>query len=210
MNISLVWSTPNAESVIAYCARVSNPKNQDNPDIAKLIRYCINKAHWSIFEMATMCIEVKTSRGIAPQILRHRSFSFQEFSQRYAAVDTSGIEIYAARRAGATNRQSSIDDLPVEIQEEWQRRQVDNWRYAFEHYTWALNNNIATECARFVLPLGTETRLYMSGSVRSWIHYITLRSDEHTQKEHRDIALAIRDIFVEQFPVTGKALGWLS
>jgi thymidylate synthase (FAD) len=208
MKVELVSVTPNPDQTIIYIARVSS-QNQTNPNITRLTRYLIDKKHWSPFEHAFLTVEVKTSRGIAPQILRHRSFSFQEFSQRYAAVDASGIEIYAARRAGATNRQSSIDDLPVEIQEEWQRRQMDNWRYAFEHYTWALSNNIATECARFVLPLGTETRLYMSGSVRSWIHYIALRAAEDVQKEHRDIALAIRDIFVEQFPVTGRALGWL-
>ncbi len=209
MKVDLVSITPDPEKIIIYIARVSNPANQNNPEIARLIRYLINNKHWSPFEHAYFTVEIDTSRGIAPQILRHRSFSYQEFSQRYSAVDSSGIEIYTARRAGATNRQSTIDDLPEGVKQEWEQRQRDNWKRAFEHYTWALDNNIGTECARFVLPLGTATRLYMSGNIRSWIHYITLRTDEHTQKEHRDIANAIKAIFVRELPTVSGALGWL-
>jgi thymidylate synthase (FAD) len=150
-----------------------------------------------------------TSRGIAPQILRHRSFNFQEFSQRYAAVGEDGIIVYAARRQDKKNRQASIDDISKEVQDEWNARQLANWKTAFEHYTWALSNGIAKESARFVLPLATKTRLYMKGSIRSWIHYIDLRADEATQKEHRDIALAVKAIVCERYPTIARAKGWL-
>ena len=206
MITKLISVTPEAEKIIAYCARVSSP-NQNSTDL-KLLAYCIKNSHWSIFEMATLTIEISTSRGISPQILRHRSFSFQEFSQRYSAVDKSGLVVYAARRQDVKNRQNSIDDLPEEIKKEWEERQLENWKRAFEHYSWALNNSIAKESARFVLPLGCSTRMYMQGTVRSWIHYIKVRASEETQKEHRDIALGIKDIFVKEFPVTSKALGW--
>lgn len=205
-NTKLISITPDAEKIIAYCARVSSP-NQNNSDL-KLLAYCIKNQHWSIFEMANMTIEISTSRGISPQILRHRSFNFQEFSQRYAAVDESGLVIYAARRQDLKNRQNSIDDLPEEIKKEWEQRQLENWKTSFEHYTWALNNGIAKECARFVLPLGCSTRMYMQGTVRSWIHYIQVRGAKETQKEHRDIALGIKEIFKKEFPVTSGALGW--
>ena len=206
--VELVSITPDAESVIAYCARVSNPNNQLNPSYEKLISYCVANQHWSVFEQAVMTLQIKTSRAISAQILRHRSFTFQEFSQRYAAVDDSGLVVYAARRQDTKNRQNSIDDLPEDIKKEWERRQMENWRSSFEHYTWAVNNGIAKECARFVLPLGCKTRLYMTGTVRSWIHYIQLRSANGTQREHADIANACKAIFIEQLPVISKALGW--
>lgn len=206
--VSLVSITPEAEKTIAYCARVSNPDGQDNPDYARLLSYCIKHGHWSVFEMANMVIEIKTSRGLSPQILRHKSFSFQEFSQRYAAVDDTGLVLYAARRQDDKNRQNSIDDLSDEVKAEWEQRQVDNWKRAFEHYTWALNNGIAKECARFVLPLQCSTTLYMQGTVRSWIHYIQLREANGTQKEHAVIAAACKSVFKEQLPTVAKALNW--
>lgn len=208
-NVELVSCTPGTEQVITYCARVSNPNNQlkfDNNE--KLINYLIKNKHWSPFEMAHMTVQIKTSRGIAPQILRHRSFTFQEFSQRYAAVDESGIVLSAARRQDVKNRQNSIDDLTDEVKKEWTERQVANWKSSFEHYTWALNNGIAKECARFILPLGCATTLYMSGSIRSWIHYIELRSANGTQKEHMEIAEECKKIFKEQFPSVAAALNW--
>jgi thymidylate synthase (FAD) len=207
MTAKLISLTPDAEKTIAYCARVSSP-NPDNPNISGLLKYCIKNQHWSVFEMANMTVEVETSRGISPQILRHRSFTFQEFSQRYAAVDDSGICIYAARRQDDKNRQNSIDDLSDDIKAEWEVRQMTNWRSSFEHYQWALDNGIAKECARFVLPLGCSTKLYMNGTIRSWIHYLQLRTCHGTQKEHMDIANSIRDIFVQNLPVISEALEW--
>lgn len=205
-NISI---TPGAQEVISYCARVSNPNNQLNfNNNAKLISYLIKNQHWSPFEMANMTLQIKTSRGISPQILRHRSFTFQEFSQRYAAVDKSGLILYAARRQDEKNRQNSIDDLTEEVKKEWLDRQQQNWKSAFEHYTWALDNGIAKECARFVLPLGCATTLYMSGTIRSWIHYIELRSAHGTQKEHMDIAIECKEIFKKELPEIAAALGW--
>jgi len=207
--VEVVSYTSNAEEVIAYCARVSNPNNQLNfNSSSKLLAYLIKNKHWSPFEMATMTLQIKTSRGISPQVLRHRSFTFQEFSQRYAAVDSSGVTLYAARRQDDKNRQNSIDDLSDMIKQEWNDRQLDNWKRSFEHYLWALDNGIAKECARFVLPLGTSTTLYMSGTLRSWIHYIELRTANGTQKEHMDIAVECKKIFVELFPDTAKALNW--
>lgn len=207
--VELVSVTPGAEEVISYCARVSNPNNQLNfNNSAKLISYLIKNKHWSPFEMASITMQIKTSRGISPQILRHRSFTFQEFSQRYAAVDQSGLTLYAARRQDDKNRQNSIDDLTPEVKQEWLYRQQQNWKVSFEHYTWALDNGIAKECARFVLPLGCNTTMYMSGTIRSWIHYIELRSSNGTQKEHMDIAIACKEIFKEQLPEIAAALGW--
>lgn len=189
------------EDIIAYCARVSNPNNQINTDtMPKLLKYLQDHKHWSPFEMSHVTIEIDTSRGIAPQILRHRSFSFQEFSQRYQSLDDSGVVLYAARRQDLKNKQNSIDDLPPDIKDEWSQRQLDAWKVCFEHYKWALDNGIAKECARFVLPLSSRTRLYMSGSVRSWMHYIAVRSDPSTQKEHRDIAVACKDALKDYFP----------
>ena len=206
----LLSVTPGAEEVISYCARVSNPNNQLNfNNNSKLISYLIKNSHWSPFEMAHMTIQIKTSRGISPQILRHRSFTFQEFSQRYAAVDSSGLVLYAARRQDTKNRQNSIDDLSDVVKQEWIDRQNLNWQNAFEHYTWALDNGIAKECARFVLPLGCSTTLYMSGSIRSWIHYIELRASNGTQLEHMDIAVECKEIFKKELPQVAEALGWI-
>lgn len=206
--VELISITPEAETVMGYCARVSNPNNQLNLNSAKLLAYCIKNQHWSVFETASMTLQIKTSRGISPQILRHRSFTFQEFSQRYAAVDESGLSLYAARRQDEKNRQNSIDDLTEEVKKEWLDRQQQNWKSAFEHYTWALDNGIAKECARFVLPLGCATTLYMSGTIRSWIHYIELRSAHGTQKEHMDIAIECKEIFKKELPEIAAALGW--
>lgn len=196
------------EGLIAYIARVSSAK-QDNPNYAGLIRYCMNHGHWSILETANACFEIETSRAIAPQILRHRSFSFQEFSQRYSAVDKSGIELFVARRQDNKNRQNSIDDISPEIKKEWEERQLKNWKSSFEHYSWALNNEIAKETARAVLPMQTSTKMYMNGTIRSWVHYINLRADPSTQKEHRDIANAIKEHFIKQYPVVAEAAGWI-
>ena len=207
--VELVSVTPGAQEVISYCARVSNPNNQLNfNNNSKLIKYLIANQHWSPFEMAHMTLQIKTSRGISPQILRHRSFTFQEFSQRYAAVDSSGLTLYAARRQDTKNRQNSVDDLSDEVKQEWIDRQQANWQSSFEHYTWALDNGIAKECARFILPLGCATTLYMSGSIRSWIHYIELRSSNGTQKEHMDIAIECKELFKQQLPEVAAALGW--
>lgn len=205
MNVRLISLTLDAEKNIAYCARVSSP-NQENPDIAKLIKYCIDHKHFSIFEQAHMTVEIETSRMISAQILRHRSFTFQEFSQRYAEVQD--FESYEARRQDKKNRQNSIDDLSLDVKNEWLRRQEENFERCMQHYSWALSQGIAKECARAVLPMQTETKLYMTGSIRSWIHYLELRCDKDTQKEHRDIAKAIEQIFVKEFPVISEALGW--
>lgn len=202
----LIWITPEAEKLLMYIARVSSP-NQ-NSGKAGLIRYLAEHKHWSPFEAIGMAVEVNTSRAISAQLLRHRSFTFQEFSQRYAAVDSSGVVIYAARRQDDKNRQNSIDDISDEIKEEWVNRQHANWRNAFEHYQWAVDNGIAKESARMVLPMQTATKIYVVGNVRSFLHYIIARTDPSTQKEHRDIALTIKDIFVDNLPLVSQALGW--
>lgn len=206
--IDFINNIKGPEGLIAYVARVSSTK-QKNPNYAGLIRYCMNHGHWSILETANACFEIETSRAIAPQILRHRSFSFQEFSQRYAAVDESGIEIFVARRQDKKNRQNSIDDISDDIKKEWEQRQKDNWKRAFEHYKWALDNEIAKETARAVLPLQTSTKMYMNGTIRSWVHYVNLRSDPSTQKEHRDIANAIKEQLIKHYPVVSEAAGWI-
>jgi thymidylate synthase (FAD) len=200
-------SVQDLEGLIAYIARVSS-SNQTNPSYAGLINYCMSHGHWSILEMGNATFEIKTSRGISPQILRHRSFSFQEFSQRYQSVGDDGIEVYVARRQDKKNRQNSIDDLSDTVKSEWEKRQLENWRSSFEHYKWAIDNEIAKECARMVLPLGTQTKMYMNGTLRSWVHYINLRADAATQKEHRDIAEAIKAEFVKRFPIVSAACGW--
>lgn len=202
-----IWVTPAAEELLLYIARVSNPANQDSKN-TKLIRYLLDNKHWSPFEMVDLCIEVDTSRAISAQMLRHRSFHFQEFSQRYAAVDETGVVFYAARRQDYKNRQNSLDDLPKEIKQEWLDRQLDNWKRAFEHYTWAINHEIAKESARMVLPIQTATRLYMKGTLRDWIFYITARTDPTAQKEHRDIAQECKKILCLNLPITAEALGW--
>ncbi len=193
------------EGLIAYCARVSSP-HQENLDYEKLLAYCIKNRHWSIFEMVDMTVEILTSRGISPQILRHRSFVFQEFSQRYAKVQS--FETYTPRRQDSKNRQHSIDDLEEATMTWFADAQEKIRALSVETYNEALEKGIARECARMLLPLNTQTKLYMKGSVRSWIHYIEVRTDASTQKEHRDIAEAVKEIFINQFPVTAAALGW--
>lgn len=205
--LDFIDNVQNMEGLIAYVARVSSSQ-QTNPSYSGLIKFCMKHGHWSILEMGNCSFEIVTSRMIAPQILRHRSFSFQEFSQRYQSVDSSGIELYVARRQDTKNRQNSIDDIPKAIKEEWERRQLSNWQRSFEHYTWALNNNLAKECARAVLPLQTVTKMYMNGTLRSWVHYVNLRSDPSTQKEHREIAEAIKEQLKINFPVIAEAAGW--
>ena len=211
MNVSLVSVSPDAEKHMAYCARVSNPNNQDNDNYAGLLRYCIKHQHWSIFEQAFMTLEINTTRGLAAQILRHRSFTFQEFSQRYAdtnLLDTN-IPLPELRRQDTKNRQNSIDDIPEDQSKMLLGRIQNYFNEGLDLYNELLREGIAKECARFVLPLATPTRIYMSGSVRSWVHYIDLRSGHGTQKEHMDIANACKTIFTEQFPTVSEALQWI-
>ena len=209
MKVSLITVTPDAEKHIAYCARVSNPKNQENESIAGLLKYCIKHQHWSIFEQAFMTLEIETTRGLAAQILRHRSFTYQEFSQRYADSNLLGnIELPELRRQDDKNRQNSIDNLDPKIVEKLNRQMNTLFSSAYSLYNQMLEAGVAKECARFVLPLATPTRLYMSGTVRSWLHYIELRTGHGTQKEHKDIANACRGIFSEQFPTIASAM-WL-
>ena len=205
-SVKLIWVTPNAEQIIGYCARVSNPANQENTDVSKLLSYCIKNKHWSIFEMANMCVEIETSRAISAQILRHRSFSFQEFSQRYA--ESIGIIPPDVRRQDTKNRQNSIDDIPDETAAWWNNATSELFDHSQAIYKEAIQKGIAKECARFVLPMSTKTRLYMNGSIRSWLHYIELRCANGTQKEHQEIALKIRDIVKQNFPVISTALAW--
>ena len=210
MNVSLVSVSPDAEKHMAYCARVSNPNNQDNKNYAGLLRYCIKHQHWSIFEQAFMTLEINTTRGLAAQILRHRSFTFQEFSQRYADTNLldANIPLPDLRRQDTKNRQNSIDDIPEKQTKFLQERIRQYFNEVMDLYNELLREGIAKECARFVLPLATPTRIYMSGSVRSWVHYIDLRSGHGTQKEHMDIANACKDIFKVQFPTVSEALEW--
>lgn len=206
MSCRLVWITPEAERLMGYCARVSNPGNQENPDVAGLLRYCLKHGHWSVFEMADMCVEIATTRSISAQIVRHRSFHFQEFSQRYAAVQA--IERAHPRRQDPKNRQSSHDDLPDETLAWFDRVQDEHFAQAQRLYEEALDRGIAKESARFLLPMASATTIYMKGTVRDWIHYVNLRTHPGTQAEHREIALAARDIFAEQLPIVAQALGW--
>ena len=210
MTVKLISITPDAETTMAYIARVSNPNNQDNPNYAGLLKYCIKHNHWSVFEQATMTLEIETTRGIAAQILRHRSFTFQEFSQRYA--DTSliaeDIPLPELRWQDTKNRQNSTDDLPADLTNQLYSKIQDHFDAAQNLYKELLEADVAKECARFVLPLATPTRLYMTGSVRSWLHYIDLRSAHGTQKEHMQIAEAARCIFTCQFPAVSAALEW--
>ena len=210
--IKLISVTPDAEKTIGYVARVSNPKNQDNPNVAGLLKYCIKHHHWSIFEQAFMTVEIETTRGLAAQILRHRSFTYQEFSQRYADSSMLGdqIPLPELRRQDDKNRQNSIDDVDPLMQQDFEIKMQRHFVDGMKLYKEMLDAGIAKECARFVLPLATPTRLYMSGSIRSWIHYIDLRSAHGTQKEHMDIAEGCRDIFKEQFPIIAEALDWNS
>ena len=209
--VNLISVTPDAEKHIAYVARVSNPKNQNNDNFAGLLKYCIKHGHWSIFEQAFMTLEIETTRGIAAQILRHRSFTYQEFSQRYADSNLLGeIELPELRRQDTKNRQNSIDDLDPEVVEKLTKQMNTLFSSAFSLYNQMLEKGVAKECARFVLPLATPTRIYMTGSVRSWVHYIDLRSAHGTQKEHMAVAEGVRSIFREQFPTVAEALDWNS
>ena len=206
-NAKLIWVTPDAEALVGKIARVSNPKNEDNPEVEKLLKYLIKHKHWSPFEMVSMCVEIHTTRAIAPQILRHRSFSFQEFSQRYAIpTDTFATVVPELRRQDTKNRQNSIDDLPSETQEYYKQRMDDHFREAVNLYESLLHSGVAKECARSVLPLNTVTRLYMSGTVRSWLHYCDLRCANGTQEEHKQIADSVKEILTEQLPTIAHAM----
>lgn len=197
-----------AEALIVYTARVSNPSNQDNIGTgAKLLKYCIEHGHWSVFETASMTVEVATTRAIAAQLLRHRSFTFQEFSQRYADVQTLGRPtVPGVRLQDPKNRQSSLASEDLDLNDWWLAeagRVMDDAQALYEA---ALEKGVAKEVARFVLPLATPTRLYMTGSVRSWIHYLAARLDPSTQQEHRQVAIDIAEIFREEFPVVSEAV----
>ena len=197
----LIWITPDSEALIGKIARVSNPSNEDNPNVERLIRYLIKHKHWSPFEMASMCVEITTTRAVSAQILRHRSFSFQEFSQRYAIpTDVFATVLPDLRRQDTKNRQNSIDDLPNETQEYYKQRIDDYFREGVKLYESLLHSDVAKECARSVLPLNTVTRLYMSGTIRSWLHYCDLRSANGTQLEHMQIANAVKDILEQELP----------
>ena len=209
MTVKLVTVTPDAEKQMGYIARVSNPQNQTNPAVAGLLGYCIKHGHWSVFEQAHMTVEIETTRGIAAQILRHRSFTFQEFSQRYANTNLLGeIAVPDLRSQDLKNRQNSNDDIPEEQTKRLQDQIKRYFAEGIDLYNELIREGVAKECARFVLPLATPTRIYMTGSVRSWIHYIDLRSAHGTQKEHMDIVEEIRGIFKQQFPVCTNALNW--
>ena len=210
MTVKLVSVTPDAEQLMAYIARVSNPSNQDNEKYAGLLKYCIKHNHWSVFEQSTMTLEIETTRAIAAQILRHRSFTFQEFSQRYAQTTALGdIELPELRRQDTKNRQNSTDDLDPKMVDSLNRQMITLFSSAKSLYEQMLSQGVAKECARMVLPLCTPTRIYMTGSCRSWIHYINLRSAHGTQKEHMVIAEACRKVFTEQFPAVSEALEWV-
>jgi len=202
MKVKLITATPDAEKMIGYVARVSSPQNQDNPNVEGLLKYCAKHGHWSVFETASATIEIETSMAIAMQILRHRSAKFQQFSGRYSTFTDEGVEIYTARRQDTKNRQNSIDDLPYEVVMEWRERQKTVFDMAYDNYEWALQQGIAKECARMVLPMNTRTRMYMTADFRTWIHYLALRSGNGSQKEHIDVANAIIDIFKKEFPLT--------
>ena len=205
MMVKLISITPDAEKTIVYCARVSS-KEQDNPEISKLIKYCLDHNHWSIFETASMTVEIETSRAISAQILRHRSFTFQEFSQRYA--EATEYITYEARRQDKKNRQNSIGDMKLDDEKWFWEAQQMVQSNCDRVYRQALKRGIAKEQARFLLPMSTKTKLYMTGSIRSWLHYIELRSDKDTQLEHRVIAEEIKSIFIEQLPILSEAKKW--
>ena len=211
MTAKLVSVTPDAEQTMAYIARVSNPANQDNENYSGLLRYCIKHNHWSVFEQSTMTLEIETTRAIAAQILRHRSFTYQEFSQRYANSSLLGetIPLPELRRQDTKNRQNSIDDLDPFVVQRLEMQMQTLFDSSMALYQQMLESGVAKECARMVLPLCTPTRIYMTGSCRSWIHYISLRSANGTQKEHMEIAEACKKIFMEQFPTVSEALEWV-
>ena len=206
-NAKLIWITPDAEKLIGKIARVSNPNNEDNPNVEGLIKYLIKHKHWSPFEMASMCVEIQTTRAISPQILRHRSFTFQEFSQRYAIpTDTFATVLPDLRRQDLENRQNSIDDLPAETTEFMTERIDKHFREAVDLYRYMLDHDVAKECARSVLPINTVTRLYMSGTIRSWLHYVALRGDNGTQREHMSVARSVGEILADQVPIITRAM----
>ncbi len=210
MTVKLVSITPDAEKTMGYIARVSNPSNQDNEKYAGLLKYCIKHNHWSVFEQSSMTLEIETTRAIAAQILRHRSFTFQEFSQRYAASTALGdIDLPELRKQDLKNRQNSTDDLDPKMVEKFEKQMITLFSSSKALYEQMLSQGVAKECARMVLPLCTPTRIYMTGSCRSWIHYINLRSAHGTQKEHMEIAEACRKVFTEQFPSVSEALEWV-
>ena len=211
MTVKLISVTPDAEKTMAFIARVSNPANQDNENYAKLLAYCIKHNHWSVFEQSSMTLEIETNRGIAAQILRHRSFTYQEFSQRYADTNliTENIPIPELRKQDTKNRQNSTDDLGDYVKLKFQTEIAELFAHSNNLYKRMLEAGVAKECARFVLPLATPTRIYMTGSCRSWIHYINLRSANGTQKEHMEIALECKKVFSEQFPTVAEALEWV-
>ena len=211
MTVKFVSVTPDAEKTMAYIARVSNPKNQNNDKFAGLLSYCIKHGHWSVFEQSHMTLEIETTRGLAAQILRHRSFTYQEFSQRYADSSLLGdtIPLPELRSQDTKNRQNSIDDVDQFVKQDFQLKMQRHFVDGMKLYKEMLDAGIAKECARFVLPLATPTRLYMTGSCRSWIHYINLRSAHGTQKEHTEIVKQCKEIFVEQFPSVSEALEWV-
>jgi thymidylate synthase (FAD) len=210
MNVKLISVTPDAEKIMGYVARVSNPNNQENPKVSGLLGYCIKHEHWSVFEQSFMTLEIETTRAIAAQILRHRSFTFQEFSQRYAdsSMLADQVPMFDLRRQDTKNRQNSIDDIDPFVKQEFEIKIRRHFDEAMVLYQSMLDAGVAKECARFALPLATPTRIYMTGSCRSWIHYINLRSAHGTQKEHMDIANACKEVFSEQFPVVSEALDW--
>jgi thymidylate synthase (FAD) len=207
MTVNLIWVTPNAEELITKMARVSAPKNRDNMETApRLLRYLIKHSHWSPYEMANMCVEINTTRAISAQIIRHRSFSFQEFSQRYADINELGSAVIPhLRRQDVKNRQNSIDDFHPEEIGSFYRRISQLFEDSEHLYREMVSHGIAKECARNILPMGTQTKIYMNGSLRSYIHYLQLRTDLSTQIEHRQIAMQIKDIFTEQFPIIAEA-----
>jgi thymidylate synthase (FAD) len=206
----LVWSTPKAQDLVVYMARVSNPSNQDSDQGSeKLISYLINHKHWSPFEMVSMCLEVLTTRSVSAQILRHRSFSFQEFSQRYADVTAIGTPVIPTlRRQDKTNRQNSTDDLDPNQTRLYYHRINHLFKESQDLYSKMVESGVAKETARDVLPLASPTKMYMAGTLRSWIHYIELRTANGTQKEHQNIAFSAKDIFKQEFPIIAKALNW--
>ena len=211
MNVKFISITPDAEKTMAYIARVSNPSNQENEKYAGLLKYCIKHNHWSVFEQSSMTLEIETTRGLAAQILRHRSFTYQEFSQRYADTKLldDKIPLPKLRKQDLKNRQNSTDDLDEFLTQDFELEMEKLFNSSMNLYNKMLENGVAKECARFVLPLATPTRLYMTGSCRSWVHYINLRSAHGTQKEHMDIARRCREIFVEKFPNVSEALEWV-
>ena len=210
MTVHLISITPDAEQTMAYIARVSNPSNQDNEKYAGLLKYCIKHNHWSVFEQSTMTLEIETTRAIAAQILRHRSFTFQEFSQRYAQTNSLGdITLPELRRQDHKNRQNSTDDLDPNVIDTLNKQMQTLFDSSLALYNQMIQEGVAKECARMVLPLCTPTKIYMTGSCRSWIHYINLRSAHGTQKEHMEIAEKCRKVFTEQFPSVSEALEWV-